>query len=44
VDENLQKDMETLLKYDFDASAENAQKTVIRLFNFMTKLPEFQII
>lgn len=44
VDEISQKDMETILKYDFDAEAENAQQAVIRLFNFITKLPEFQLI
>ncbi|MQP24808.1 DUF1800 family protein [Flavobacterium sp. LMO8] len=44
VDEISQKDMETILKYDFDAEAENAQQAVIRLFNFITRLPEFQLI
>lgn len=43
-DENLQKDMESILKYDFDPSSENANQAVIRLFNFITKTPEFQLI
>jgi len=44
VDENTQKDMENLLKYDFDPKGENAQNAVLRLFNYITKLPEYQLI
>lgn len=43
-DENLQKDWETILKYDFNPQAENADNAVMRLFNNMIKTPEFQII
>lgn len=42
--EELQKDMEQVLKYDFDASNENAEKAVLRLFNYITKTPEYQLI
>lgn len=42
--DDLQKDMEQVLKYDFDASNENAEKAVLRLFNYMTKTPEYQLI
>lgn len=44
VDENLQKDMENLLKYDFDAKDGNANYAVLRLFNYITKTPEYQLI
>lgn len=44
VDENLQGDFETMLKYDFNPAAEGAENGVIRLFNFMVKTPEFQLI
>jgi uncharacterized protein (DUF1800 family) len=44
VDENLQKDMENLLKYDFDAKDANANYAVLRLFNYITKTPEYQLI
>ncbi len=44
VDENLQKDMESILKYDFDSSSKGAENAVIRLFNFIVKTPEFQLI
>ena len=44
IDENIQKDMEAILKYDFDASSKNSQQAVVRLFNFITKSPEFQLI
>lgn len=43
-DENLQKDWETILKYDFNPKAEGADNAVMRLFNNMIKTPEFQII
>ncbi|MBP4139868.1 DUF1800 domain-containing protein [Flavobacterium geliluteum] len=44
VNESMQKDMENLLKYDFDPKEPNANFAVIRLFNYITKLPEFQLI
>ncbi len=44
VNEPTQKDMENLLKYDFDPKYEHANFAVIRLFNYMTKLPEYQLI
>lgn len=43
-DENLQKDWETILKYDFNPKAEGADNAVMRLFNNMVKTPEFQIL
>ncbi|MHC0446872.1 DUF1800 domain-containing protein [Flavobacterium sp. 3-218] len=42
--ESIQKDMENLLKYDFDPKEPNADAAVIRLFNYITKLPEYQLI
>jgi len=44
VNDSMQKDMESLLKYDFDPKEEHANFTVIRLFNYITKLPEYQLI
>lgn len=44
VDETTQKDMENLLKYDFDAKDKNANYAVLRLFNYITKTPEYQLI
>jgi uncharacterized protein (DUF1800 family) len=44
VDETMQKDMETILKYDFDPENSNAQNAVLRLFNYITKTPEYQLI
>ena len=43
-DENLQKDFETLLKYDFNPDSEGADNAVIRLFNAIVKTPEYQLI
>lgn len=43
-DDHLQKEWETILKYDFNPKAENADYAVLRLFNAMVKTPEFQII
>ena len=39
-----QKDFETILKYDFNPKAENADQAVIRLYNAMVKMPEYQLI
>lgn len=44
VDENLQNDMESILKYDFNPHSPNAHQAVMRLFNFITKTPEFQLV
>lgn len=44
VDNDLQKDMEEMLKYDFKSSIEGSENAVIRLFNTMIKLPEYQLI
>jgi len=43
-DENLQKDFENILKYDFNPQDPGADNAVLRLFNAMTKAPEFQLI
>jgi len=44
VSEPAQKDMENLLKYDFDPKEPNADFAVVRVFNYITKLPEYQLI
>lgn len=44
VNDSIQKDMENLLKYDFDPKEEHANFAVIRLFDYITKLPEYQLI
>ncbi|WP_281634014.1 DUF1800 domain-containing protein [Flavobacterium luteolum] len=44
VNESMQKDMENLLKYDFDPKDPHADFAVVRLFNYITKLPEYQLI
>jgi uncharacterized protein (DUF1800 family) len=42
--ESDQQDFEKILKYDFDSKTEGSENAVIRLFNFMVKTPEFQLI
>ena len=44
VNPDMQKDFETVLKYDFDANAPNSNQAVLRLFNTIIKEPEFQLI
>lgn len=44
VDPDAQKDFESILKYDFDTQAQNANQAVLRLFNAIVKEPEFQLI
>jgi uncharacterized protein (DUF1800 family) len=43
-DQNNQADFEQILKYDFDSKTEGSKNAVMRLFNFMIKTPEFQLI
>lgn len=43
-DDNLKKDLDVVLKYDFDSNSDGAEFAVIRLFNLILKLPEFQLI
>ena len=43
-DKDNQQDFEQILKYDFDSKTEGSENAVIRLFNFMVKTPEFQLI
>ncbi len=44
VDDDLQKNMETVLKYDFDSEDKNAQAAIKRLLAYICKTPEFQLI
>ena len=44
VDIAAQKDFETIIKYDFNPKSENANQVVLRLFNAMVKMPEYQLI
>ena len=44
VEGSTQKDFESILKYDFNVNAQNANQVVLRLFTNMIKLPEFQLI
>lgn len=44
VNENLQQDLERLLKYDFDTMNANSDENILRLFNYMVNSPEFHII
>lgn len=39
-----QKDFENIIKYDFNPTVENANQVVLRLFNAMVKMPEYQLI
>ena len=44
VSPEMQDDMESILKYDFDPNNPNAEEAVLRLFNYIIKTPEFQIV
>jgi uncharacterized protein (DUF1800 family) len=44
IDKDRQSDFEQILKYDFDSKTEGSENAVIRLFNFMVKTPQFQLI
>jgi uncharacterized protein (DUF1800 family) len=44
VDDELQKNFETVLTHDFDPKSPGADQAVLRLFNYMVKTPEFQLL
>lgn len=44
VDDDMQANFETVLKYDFNPGSVGAENGVMRLFNSMVRTPEFQII
>jgi hypothetical protein len=43
-DDYSQADFEKILKYDFDPKTAGSENAVMRLFNYMIKTPEFQLI
>lgn len=43
-DEEMQLALQQILKYDFDPSAENAAKSILKVYQYLAKSPEFQII
>jgi hypothetical protein len=42
--EELQLELNQLLKYDFDPKAENAAKNILKVYQYLAKTPEFQLI
>ena len=42
--EELISALNQILKYDFDPRAENAQKSLLSVYQYLAKTPEFQII
>lgn len=44
IDKKNQEDFEQLLKYDFDPKTAGSEYAVMRLFNYMVKTPEYQLI
>ena len=43
-DEQMQDELDQLLRYDFDPHAENADKRILQVYAYLVKSPEFQII
>ena len=44
VNEEMQLELNQLLKYDFDPKQENADKNILRVYQYLAKSSEFQII
>ena len=44
VDDNMNDSLTKILKYDFDPNSPNAKEAILRLFNHITKTPEYQLI
>lgn len=42
--DDMQAELDQILKYDFDPNAENANKSILRAYQYLAKSPEFQII
>ena len=42
--EEMVADLNQVLKYDFDPQAVNAQKSILNVYQYLAKSPEFQII
>ncbi len=42
--EDMKNELKDLLKYDFDPSSENANQIILRVYKYLAKCPEFQII
>lgn len=42
--EEMQTDLDQLLKYDFDVNAESARERILSVYNYLAKCPEFQIV
>ena len=44
VSSDMQRDMEQIIKYDFNPSQPNAQQAITRLAEYIMKSPEYQIL
>lgn len=44
VDDSMFENMQAVLKYDFDPKSEGAGNNLLRLFNYIVKAPEYQIL
>ncbi|AOW19932.1 DUF1800 family protein [Urechidicola croceus] len=44
IDENLQKNIDQIIKHDFDPKAKNSDRTILRLFNYLVTTPEYQLL
>ncbi len=42
--EEMLAELNQILKYDFDPSAENAAKSILKVYQYLAKSPEFQLI
>jgi len=44
INDEMKLELDQLLKYDFDPKSENAQKSILKVYQYLAKSPEFQII
>lgn len=42
--DEMQQELNQILKYDFNPMAENADKSILKIYQYLAKSPEFQII
>ncbi|MBK8846949.1 MAG: DUF1800 domain-containing protein [Bacteroidetes bacterium] len=42
--EEMRAELDQILKYDFDPQSENAEKSILKVYQYLAKSPEFQLI
>jgi len=44
INDDMLEDLDEILKYDFDPTSENADKSILKVYHYLAKTAEFQLI